>query len=218
MPLPHLEPVSYSEIYISGDVTIHESAVVAPGAILSAATDSRIVIGAGVCVGMGAIFNACHGAIEIAEGAVIGAGVLMVGRGKIGNNACVGSATTIFNASVDQMTVIPAGSLIGDNSRQVAIAVETQANNSKAHVNDNNSSNSPKEHASESFFQESPDVSATEINAPEEPSVVVESHQTEPESSHPSKSPVVGQVYINQLLVTLFPERDFLKRTQQNSE
>lgn len=231
MHLPPVQPVSYSEFYVSGDVTIHESAVVAPGVILNAAPNSRIVIGAGVCVGMGTVLNACHGEIEVGEGAVLGAGVLTIGRVKIGSNACIGSATTIFNASVDKMAVIPAGSLIGDPSRQVAIVVEAQTDNSKASVADNNSSTSVQESKKSPLkpkrkleSEERPEKtkSPSEVESSKsavESTVEVDTHQTKPESSsQPSKPPVIGQVYINQLLVSLFPERNSFKRSQPDKD
>ncbi len=43
----------------------------------------------------------------------------MVGKGKIGANACIGSATTVFNYSVAPGVVIPPGSLLGDTSRKI---------------------------------------------------------------------------------------------------
>jgi carbon dioxide concentrating mechanism protein CcmN len=220
MYLPPVKPVSYSNIYVSGDVTIDESAVIAPGTILNAAPDSRIVIRAGVCIGMGTVLNASGGAIEIEEGVVIGAGVLAIGNVKIGDLACIGTATTIFNASVEKMAIIPSGSLIGDLSRQVAMAVEAQTNNAKYSVADNNGSSPPEsetkgDRASQEVQNENSSVASESPS--EEPSVEVAPHQTEP-STQNSKSPVVGQVYINQLLVKLFPERDFLNRPKQNSE
>jgi carbon dioxide concentrating mechanism protein CcmN len=42
----------------------------------------------------------------------------MVGQGKIGGNACIGAATTVFNCSVAPEQVVPAGSILGDSSRQ----------------------------------------------------------------------------------------------------
>jgi carbon dioxide concentrating mechanism protein CcmN len=44
----------------------------------------------------------------------------MVGKGKIGANACIGSATTVFNYSVEPGQVVPPGSILGDTSRQIA--------------------------------------------------------------------------------------------------
>ncbi len=106
--------------HIDGDVIIHPSAVIAPGVILQAATNSKIVIGAGVCLGMGSILQVSEGILEIEAGANLGAGFLMVGEGKIGTNACIGAATTVFNSSVARGQVIPPGSILGDGSRQVA--------------------------------------------------------------------------------------------------
>ena len=107
------------DTYIHGDVIIHPSAVLAPGIILQAATNSRIVIGAGVCLGMGSILQVSEGILEIEAGANLGAGFLMVGQGKIGANACIGAATTVFNYSVAPGQVIASGSILGDTIRQV---------------------------------------------------------------------------------------------------
>ena len=106
--------------YISGEVTIHPSAVLAPGVILQAAENSKIIIGPGVCIGMGAILQVHEGTLEVEAGANLGAGFLMVGKGKIGANACIGSATTVFNYSVEPGQVVPPGSILGDTSRQIA--------------------------------------------------------------------------------------------------
>ena len=106
--------------YISGEVTIHPSAVLAPGVILQAAVNSKIIIGPGVCIGMGAILQVHEGTLEVEAGANLGAGFLMVGKGKIGANACIGSATTVFNYSVEPGQVIAPGSILGDTSRQIA--------------------------------------------------------------------------------------------------
>ena len=107
------------DAHIHGDVIIHPSAVLAPGVILQAANNSTIVIGAGVCLGMGSILQVSEGILEIEAGANLGAGFLMVGEGKIGANACIGAATTVFNCSVAPGQVIPSGSILGDNSRQI---------------------------------------------------------------------------------------------------
>jgi carbon dioxide concentrating mechanism protein CcmN len=72
---------------------------------------------------MGTILTAYQGVIAIGAGAILGTGVLIVGRGEIGENACIGSTTTIFNASVAAMSIVPSGSLIGDTSRQITIEV-----------------------------------------------------------------------------------------------
>jgi carbon dioxide concentrating mechanism protein CcmN len=112
--------------HIHGNVIIHPSAVLAPGIIIQAAINSTIVIGAGVCLGMGSILQVSEGILEIEAGANLGAGFLMVGQGKIGANACIGSATTVFNCSVAPGQVIPSGSILGDNSRQIVEPLAAQ--------------------------------------------------------------------------------------------
>ncbi|MEH2024325.1 transferase [Nostoc sp.] len=111
---------NFESSYINGEVTIHPSAVLAPGVILQAAVNSKIIIGAGVCIGMGAILQVHEGTLEVEAGANLGAGFLMIGKGKIGANACIGSATTVFNYSVEPGQVVAPGSILGDTSRQIA--------------------------------------------------------------------------------------------------
>jgi carbon dioxide concentrating mechanism protein CcmN len=196
MSLPPVQPVSRSEFYVNGDVTIHESAVVAPGAILRAAPNSQIIIGAGACVGMGTILSAYQGVIAVGAGAILGAGVLIVGQGEIGDNACIGSTTTIYNASIEAMTVIPSGSLIGDTSRQIMIEVAV----------------TEEREAIEEIAND-----PWEIPPPAPPPIQPEPQTEISTTNEPPKQPVVGQVYINQLLVTLFPERRYFNGTNNNS-
>lgn len=119
MSVPLLRLGNNFDSHISGDVNIHETAVIAPGVILQAAANSKIIIGPGVCIGMGSILQVNEGILEIEAGANLGAGFLMVGQGKIGANACIGAATTVFNCSVAPSQVVPSGSILGDKSRQI---------------------------------------------------------------------------------------------------
>jgi carbon dioxide concentrating mechanism protein CcmN len=161
---------------------------------------------------MGAILNAYQGAIEVEAGAILGAGVLMVGQGKIGDSACIGASTTILNASVDAMTVVPPGSLIGDASRQAQIHFAQAKSSAKT----------PKTATidSESFPSQSPGgIEAETVIEPESSSPETEVEVSVHPAAESEKSSVVGQVYINQLLVTLFPERQAFKRSQsENSQ
>jgi carbon dioxide concentrating mechanism protein CcmN len=120
MFLPPLRTSNNVNFYISGEVKIDESAAIAPGVILQAGANGRIIIGSGVCIGMGSILQVCDGVLEIETGANLGAGVLMVGQGKIGANACVGAATTILNSSIAAGQVVAPGSIFGDTSRKVS--------------------------------------------------------------------------------------------------
>ena len=229
MPLPPIPMVSQSDYFVSGDVSIHETAVIAPGVILRAAANSQIVIGAGVCIGLGAVLNAYGGAIALEEGVTLGAKVLMIGRCTVGEGACIGQTSTLIDTSIDPFSLIPSGTLLGDRSRteqtqSPPIQAETEAIPSPW---DNEEMSPPSTIPEESPVTEaeSPrrkDAVEPEPPPPAEPVLEVEEVlktaspvewvvSSEPVSK--SHEPVIGQVYINQLLVTLFPERQSLKRS-----
>jgi len=209
MSLPPVQPISRSEFYINGDVTIDETAIVAAGVILRAAPNSQIIIGAGACLGMGTILTAYQGVIAIGAGAILGTGVLIVGRGEIGENACIGSTTTIFNASVAAMSLVPSGSLIGDTSRQITIEVSATPSEPER---------PPLPEPEPVVSQVSPvpsmeEVVAETVASPWDSEEMVaedspaETREQASTTNRPNQASVVGKVYINQLLVTLFPER-----------
>ncbi len=104
--LPPPQPILNKDIRISGDVEIHPTASLAPGVILQAAPDSRIIIRADVCIGMGAIINACQGSIEIEAGAILGSGVLIIGESKIGNNCCIGTSSAKARSAIIAVLVL----------------------------------------------------------------------------------------------------------------
>ncbi len=195
MYLSPLQPISNSHFYVSGNVTVHPSAAIAPGVLLQADPDSQIIIAAGVCVGMGAILHAHQGTLEVEEGANIGAGVLIVGKGKIGTNACIGSMTTILNSSVGWGQVIPPASLIGDASRQS----EAQR----------------PEDTTTLVFESSSNQQVSE-NQPAEATTTLtsesSSNQQALETSGGSGTQVYGQANLNRLLSTLLPHRQALNR------
>jgi carbon dioxide concentrating mechanism protein CcmN len=114
MHLPPLQPIGDFHTYISGDVTIHPSAAIAPGVLIQADPDSKITIAAGVCIGMGTVLHARDGWIDIRSGVNLGAGVLIFGSAKIGENACVGASTTIVNCAIAPQSVIAPGSLFSN--------------------------------------------------------------------------------------------------------
>ncbi|MEM8716053.1 MAG: hypothetical protein AAF268_06540 [Cyanobacteria bacterium P01_A01_bin.3] len=100
--------------HVGGDVTIHPSATIAPGALIRAEPNCMIAIGAAACVGMGVVLHACEGNIEIESGVSLGAAVLIVGRAAIGANASIGSSTTLRNCVVEAGAIVPAASLLGE--------------------------------------------------------------------------------------------------------
>ncbi|NET42989.1 hypothetical protein [Okeania sp. SIO2B3] len=119
MQFTPLQPIENTEPFVSGDVKIEPNVAIASGVILQAAADCQIVIATGVCIGMGVILHAYQGNIEVESGVTIGAGVLVVGKSKIGANACIGSVTTIIEHDVEPNQVVPPTSIIGESGRQI---------------------------------------------------------------------------------------------------
>jgi carbon dioxide concentrating mechanism protein CcmN len=112
-------------VQLDGNVTIDPSAAIAPGVLLQAEPNSRITIGAGVCIGAGSMIHASGGNIEIGTGACLGRGVLIIGSGSIAPNACIGAGTTVIDPQIEDGAVIPPHSLLGDRSRGEVSVVET---------------------------------------------------------------------------------------------
>lgn len=152
MSVPLLRLSDRFDSYISGEVNIHPSAVIAPGVILQAAANSKIIIGSGVCIGMGSILQVNEGILEIEAGANLGAGFLMVGHGKIGANACIGAATTVFNCSVAPQQVVPPGSVVGDSSRRIDQNYQEDLNSDNSSSSPNTTSTSPEENSEENVI------------------------------------------------------------------
>ncbi len=112
-------------VHLDGNVSIDPTAAIAPGVLLQAEADSRITIGAGVCIGAGTIVHASGGNIDIGAGVCLGRGVLIIGSGGIDRNACIGAGTTIFNPQIEEGAVVPPHSILGDGSRGEVSVVET---------------------------------------------------------------------------------------------
>lgn len=166
MSVPPLHLSNNFESYMSGEVTIHPSAVIAPGVILQAAVNSKIIIGPGVCIGMGSILQVSAGTIEVEAGANLGAGFLMVGEGTIGANACIGSATTVFNSSIDPGAVISPGSILGDSSRRIEETPEPESATDNGADTTTDASTQPQPEAEQSLeVDEETPTSSTHVSA-----------------------------------------------------
>lgn len=199
MHLPPLPLSSNYYIYTEGEVSIDPSAAIGSGVILRAATDSKIIIGAGVCIGTGSILTASQGILEVEAGANLGAGVLVVGKGKIGTNSCVGALTTIWNASIEPWQAVAPGSLIGDSGRKMPLPPSVADSPSA------DTANTPIPTATNTPGQESINgqvpvpitvVSATDTDSATEPQA---------EALTSGEGNVSGQGSLNRLLKTLFP-------------
>ena len=213
MSIPPLRFGNNCDSHISGEVIIHPSAILAPGVILQASPNSKIVIGSGVCIGMGSILQVNEGIIEIEAGANLGAGFLMVGNGKIGANACIGAATTVFNSSVEPGQVVPAGSILGDTSRRYSESVvTTEIIQTEVSPDDSASTNAQEDENTEA---------GGEIVLSSDTVPTHNSQQSNPSRSSKDIGTVIyGQGNIQKLLVTLFPHRQPLNESSpdENSD
>ncbi|MBD2314738.1 carbon dioxide concentrating mechanism protein [Desertifilum sp. FACHB-1129] len=236
MFFPPLQPVSTVQSCVSGDVSIDPSASIASGVLLQADPECRIVISAGVCIGMGSILHAHGGDIVLEAGAILGAGVLAIGQVTIGANACVGSITTLFNADVQPSEAIASGSVLGDRSRQIVLdgrpGVEERRETVAAIAAESEVAQlppppeEPKASVNNSVMQSSIDAAIARnavANKPFSPAhlntyvaPVSENSTAAPEPAPPSpqtnsnSSVVYGQEHLNRLRGTLFPHSQAL--------
>lgn len=205
MYLPPLRSIEHYEPSINGEVKIDPNAVLAPGVIITAAPGSQVIVGADVTIGMGVVINAAGGTIEIETGAAVGAGVLIVGQAKIGRGAAVGMATTIFNASIPASTVVAAGSTVGDRSRQVSVeAVEVEIS---ASTQSSTKVTSKVQTKQQSTSAPSKSVTSSTNNGFNQASDAANSEIENKSSENSDKNAPIGKVYVNQLLLSLFPHR-----------
>ena len=220
MYLSPLQLSSNSQILMSGDVVVNEGAAIAPGVILQAEPGSRISIAAGACIGLGVILHAREGTLEIGAGVILGAGVLVVGAGTIGTSACIGAGTTLINPCIDQMQIMPAGSLLGDTSRQAtaeATAAEATAAAPTAAPTSLKTPEATTPPVAPPIEAPSPAQTPPQT-APEKAAEPPESTAAEP--PQPGETPTIlyGQAHINRLLGTLFPHRQAFNRSEENGQ
>lgn len=225
MHLPTLPWSSNSYVYTEGDVSIDASAAIAPGVILRADPDCKIVIASGVCIGMGSVLHAHGGNLELEAGANLGAGVLVVGQGTIGANACIGALTTIWDSSVEPWHVVPAASVVGDKGRKIAEEPSVSAVPSHPEASDT-SDLSTTVKVSESKVEDVPSTIKESLNGqvPSHPLVAStdttdDDTPTEPLEKTPSDGtePVIyGQGSLDRILKTLFPYNQSLNRSSED--
>lgn len=105
---------------VIGTVTIHPTAAIATDVVLRANPGSSLVIGAGVVIGQGCILHAQSGTLVLEDGVTLGTQVLMFGRGRIGEKACVGSFSTLM-VDIDVLSgvMVPARSLLDTSAPRV---------------------------------------------------------------------------------------------------
>ncbi len=108
--------VNATHYCVVGDVTIDATAAIAPGVVLQAPSGSRIVVGKSVCLAAGVCLQSRQGILTIEAGASLGANVLVVGHGTVGTNACISAGSTLINPAVAAKSIVPPDSLIEASS------------------------------------------------------------------------------------------------------
>lgn len=205
-----------SNFYISGKVTVHPNAVIAPGVLLQADPDSHLIIADGVCIGVGCVLHAYQGTLVVESGVTLGSGTLVAGQGKIGANACIGAMTTIIDSSVAASEMVPPGSLIGDRSRQVVIveASEPYPSSTPASEAERSAHSSEKEPPAST----TPEPKSPEPKSPESSREATQSatetsaaETTDSSMSERKVQVVYGRNYIERMIVTMFPHRSPLE-------
>jgi carbon dioxide concentrating mechanism protein CcmN len=224
-PPLQLMPVSTTHYYVSGDVTIHAGAAIAPGVLLQADPGSRIVIHASVCVGLGSVIHAHSGTIEVGEGVIVGAGVLLVGSLTVGDRACVGSGTTVMNRSIERMSIVPPGSLLV--FERSGLADEPIEEVFEPEFCPPSPKQNGSEHTTEDISQNNgskPQTDFSQTNGSKPPVEPQESDEIESPASQESQSDlqrngeVYGQAYVNRLLGKLFPDQRSFNNNGDSSQ
>jgi carbon dioxide concentrating mechanism protein CcmN len=191
-----LQPISTSPACVSGDVAIDPSAAIAIGVLIQADPNSKIVIAAGVCIGMGSVIHARQGVLHIGAGANLGAGVLILGQCHIAENTCIGSLTTILNSSTTPGQVIPPNSLLDGISTQESepaiVSVRSEVTTSSP-----TSQESPNETVVS--------TATTQVIAEVITEVITEVKSSD--STNQTQATTHGQEQLNRLMGKLFPNR-----------
>lgn len=217
-----LEIVSHTHYYRGGDVVVDASAAIAPGVVLRAAFDGAIRIGPGACVGAGVVIQAKRGCVYIEAGVSLGTGVLIVGHGHVGKDACVGPSSTLINPAIASGTVIPPCALVEEATLSHSGVPSQQrpsqspgfstAGFSKSEHNPVPSMPMPPRTSPpvqpRSVAPKAVDVPTVNSTAPAENNTSVVAN---------SNNPVYGREHLNSLLSALFPHRQPLNNGDSGS-
>jgi carbon dioxide concentrating mechanism protein CcmN len=220
MRSPSLVIINDSHLFVSGEVVIHPTAAIASGVLLQADPGCKVVIEAGVCVGSGSILHANQGDLVLESGVILGSGVLIVGSSTIGENACVGSLTTILGCSVEARQFIPAESLLGDRSRQIESAAEPAAipappsakkspdrNGGAANAGVTNPYTYPYAELESPWSSKPPSPPPPPAPAPSNRNGSQPEPQPASSPQPPVQQVVYGRTYLEKMMIRMFPHR-----------
>jgi carbon dioxide concentrating mechanism protein CcmN len=192
-----------AQVYVAGDVVVAPDVTIAPGAVLQANPGSRLVIEARVCIGAQVVIQAYGGELNLQAGVNVGPGGLLLGQGRIGENACIGAESTLIHPQVAAAAVVPAHSLWG-------------------HPRESGQSSST---ASETHGRQT-SVNSTADGTPGESSSTLEAASI-PDAAGPldtngagvlaTHTVIYGREQVTQLIATLFPHRRPLTSSDETS-
>lgn len=218
--------------FLAGQVEVADGVALADDVVLDAAPGCRLVLAPGVCLGSGVIIQAIRGDLVVEPGAVLGSGVLVVGTGRIGQNACIGAESTLVNPAIQTGQVVAPRSLLGDPSRsQVARPDSTCASDFAptgepppqplTAVRDeviappsgplNGQGPSPSEAEAEATAE-----AVTEPPTADSPTLPTASEIASQPATGAVQPPAHGQKQVQQLIATLFPHRQPLNGVSPN--
>lgn len=188
-----LQKLSDLHFYVSGPVTIHPDATIASDVFLQADPNSHLIIGPRASIGPNSILHAFQGTLEIGSDVTIGTKVLVVGTGVIRSGACVGAFSTLmFQIDVQEQSVIPPRSLMGDESRKVNLdTLDDEMSSSEVAGADDNQNG----------------IKEGDRPRPEAPPADVSGTQPAPPSIQ--KSVVYGRASVEKLIKVMFPARAY---------
>ncbi len=231
--------VSHTHYYRGGDVVIDASAAIAPGVVLRAAPGASIRVGPGACIGAGVVIQAKQGCVFIESGVSLGTGVLIVGHGHLGKDACVGPSSTLINPAIAANEVIPPCFLMDRHGpRPSASGAPTQPQESANHFH------SPDIHLQDGPVPSVPisprtsptvqpqavspkavDIPDVEGQSPKSNGQVYKNSFRETNDNNGTSSAVVpqgrhvyGRDHLNSLLSALFPHRQPLDNGDTGGE
>ena len=200
--LPPLEPIGDFRSNVCGDVVIDPTAAIASGVLIQADQGSRITIAASVCIGMGTVIHAQDGILEIGIGAVLGAGVLVYGTSKIGENCCIGASSSIVRAVIAKGAIVPPCSLIVDQAEQdISPAEESVTENVAESIVERSPTEVPVEISAETIIETSSESLASSM-------IQIESDTSTTSTlvnANSAQAKAYGQSQINRYIKRIFP-------------
>jgi carbon dioxide concentrating mechanism protein CcmN len=192
-----------AQVYVAGDVVVAPDVTIAPGAVLQANPGSRLVIEARVCIGAQVVIHAYGGELNLQAGVNVGPGGLLLGQGRIGENACIGAESTLIHPQVAAAAVVPAHSLWGDPSdRGQSSSTASETHGRQTSVN-STADGIPGESSSTLEAASIPDAAGPlDTNG----AGVLATHTV-----------IYGREQVTQLIATLFPHRRPLTSSDETS-